>query len=233
MRPLHAPTGALFLSILITLVAACGPEVVRVTPAPTAPPATSAAASTAPATTPAATGTRTATFAPTAPGPVPTTTAGPGGTPASACPTQTGGSPANRALLTAVRVAHHDGYDRIVYEFSPSTGPGSYGVPPFTIGVASSFAGPSGQPVHVDGNAFLNVRFQNTDAHNDAGQPTIGSSDIKASDLRPSTTIIREVRLVEDFEAVVVWGVGLDHLVCPTVLTLAGPVRVVLDFATP
>jgi hypothetical protein len=132
----------------------------------------------------------------------------------------------------AVRVAHHEGFDRIVYEFGPSTGPGTYGVPPYTIAVASSFVGPSGQPVTVDGNAFFGVRFQNADAHDAAGHPTISDSDIKASELSRSTTIIREVRLVEDFEAVVVWGVGLDHLVCPKVLTLGGPVRVVLDFPT-
>jgi hypothetical protein len=29
------------------------------------------------------------------------------------------------------------------------------------------------------------------------------------------------------------WAVGLDKLVCPSVLTLAGPVRVVIDYPTP
>jgi len=41
------------------------------------------------------------------------------------------------------------------------------------------------------------------------------------------------VRIVEDFEAVNRWAIGLDHLVCPSVLTLSNPVRVVLDFPTP
>ena len=39
-------------------------------------------------------------------------------------------------------------------------------------------------------------------------------------------------RILEDFERVLVWGVGLDHLVCPKVTELANPYRVVLDFAS-
>jgi len=51
-------------------------------------------------------------------------------------------------------------------------------------------------------------------------------------DLRPATPLIKEARLVEDFERVLVWGVGLGHLVCPKVSELANPYRVVLDFAS-
>jgi hypothetical protein len=218
---------ALFL-LTLTVGAGCTPqETVRISPTPT----TTVPATTAPpATTPAPS--RTNTPAPTTPAPTatPTTppTTSPGSTPPAACPAQTGGSTANRAILTDVRVAHHPGYDRLVFELGPSTGPGTYGVPPYTIEVASSFAGPSGLQVQVTGNAFFRVRFQNTDAHNQNGQTTVSSTDLK-----PTTPLIKEVRLVEDFEAVVVWGVGLDHLACPQVSTLAGPVRVVLDFPTP
>jgi hypothetical protein len=45
--------------------------------------------------------------------------------------------------------------------------------------------------------------------------------------------LIKEVRLVEDFERVMLWGVGLQRLVCPTLLALSSPVRLVLDFPTP
>jgi hypothetical protein len=223
---------ALFLSTT-AILAACGGEEVRVTPTPTAPATSPAATSAAPSPTP----TRTATSAPTTAAPSPTTprpsaTASPGGTPASACPTQSGGSSANRALLTAVRVAHHDTYDRVVFEFSQSTDPGTYGLPPYTIATATSLAGPSGQPVTIDGNALMRVRVENTDAHDQQGQTTVSDTDVKASELSPQTTIVREVRLVEDFEGVNVWGVGLSRLACPSVLTLTGPVRLVLDFPT-
>lgn len=132
-------------------------------------------------------------------------------------------------LLTAIRIAHNTGFDRIVFEFGPTDrGVGGYGIPPFIIELASSFAGPSGIPVAIDGNAHFRVRFQNTDAHTNAGVPTLASQD-----LRPATPLLKEAKLVEDFEAIVVWGVGLDHLACPSVLTLSGPARVVFDFPTP
>lgn len=223
-------SAALFLSTTV-LLAGCGGEEVRVSPTPSAP------ATTPPATSAAPTPTRTASPAPTTAAPSPTTprpsaTASAGGTPASACPTQSGGSSANRALLTAVRVAHHDTYDRVVFELSPSSGPGTYGLPPYSIATATSLAGPSGQAVTIDGNAIIRVRLENTDAHDQQGQQTVSDTDIKASELSPQTTIIREVKLVEDFEAVNVWGVGLSRLACPSVLTLTGPVRLVVDFPT-
>jgi len=132
-------------------------------------------------------------------------------------------------LLTAIRIAHNPGFDRLVFDFSPTDrGVGAYGVPPYSIDVASSFSGPSGQAVTVAGNAYFRVRFQNTDAHTSAGRTTLASSD-----QRPTTPLVKEVRIVEDFEATVQAAVGLDHLACPSVLTLSGPIRVVLDFPTP
>lgn len=226
MRVAGRSTAAL-LALTAVIAAACTPtETVRISPSPTA-----AATSAAPTATvrPSA-----PTAAPSAspsasPSPSARPTTSPGSTPAAACAPQTGGSDANRVLLTAVRIAHNPGFDRIVFEFSPTDrGVGSYGIPPFTIDVASSFAGPSGLPVTVDGNAHLRVRFQNTDAHTNAGAQTLTTTD-----LRPTTPLLKEARLVEDFEATVVWGLGLDHLACPTLLTLSGPVRLVLDFPTP
>jgi hypothetical protein len=217
---------ALFV-VTFAVAAACTPEeTVRISASPTVAATTPAPTTAAPSRTPTAAPT-TAAPSPTAT-PTATPTTSPGSTPNAACPAQTGGSTANRALLTAIRIAHNPGFDRLVFEFSPSTGPGTYGVPPYTIDVASSFAGPSGQPVTVLGNAYFRVRFQNTDAHTASGTPTLASTDLK-----PTTPLIKEARLVEDFEATVVWGVGLDHLVCPSVLTLSGPVRVVFDFPTP
>jgi hypothetical protein len=130
-------------------------------------------------------------------------------------------------VITAVRVAHNPGFDRVVFELGPNSF-GTYGLPPYTIEVANSFIAPSGQAIRVDGNAFFSVRLANTDAHDQNGKVTVASTDIK-----PTTPLVKEVRIVEDFEAVNRWAIGLDHLVCPTVLTLAGPVRVVLDFPTP
>jgi hypothetical protein len=202
---------------------------------PRSSPSASNQASLAPATgSPSATRTGTAaptTAAPTTAPPTATAAASPGSTPATACPDQTGGASGNQAQLTAIRVAHNPGFDRLVFEFGPSTAPGVYGMPPYRIAVATSLSGPSGQPVPIDGSALFGVRFQNASTVN----PTTGAKTYTgATSIKPTTTpLIKEVRLVEDFERVMTWGVGLSRLGCPTLLTLSSPVRLVLDFPTP
>ena len=130
-------------------------------------------------------------------------------------------------MITAIRIAHNPGFDRLVFELGPNA-VGTYGIPPWTVQVASTFTATSGQPVAVAGNAFFLVRLNNTDAHDQTGKVTVSPTDYK-----PTTPVIREVRVVEDFEAVNRWAVGLDHLVCPQILTLTNPVRLVVDFPTP
>jgi len=227
--------GALLIAITVVVVSACGPERVVL---PRSSPSASGLPTIAPTTAPAAaaTATRTATAAPTTAAPAtatpsPTAAAGPGSTPATACPERTGGAANTQAQLTAIRIAHNPGFDRVVFEFGPSTAPGVYGMPDYRIAVATSLSGPSGQPVPIDGSALFGVRFRNASTVN----PSDGSrSYTGASSLKPTTTpLIKEVRLVEDFERVLVWGIGLQRLVCPTLLNLSGPLRLVLDFPTP
>lgn len=213
--------GLLGALLAVTLTACESPAVVLTPPPTTAPTAapstpvpTRSPAPTTPAPTPSPTATATASTAP-------------GSTPNPACPTQTGGAQANRAVITAIRIAHNPGFDRLVFELGPNA-VGPYGLPPYTVQVASTFIATSGQPVHVDGNAFFLVRLDNTDAHDQTGKVTVSSTDYK-----PTTPLIKEVRVVEDFEAVNRWAVGLDHLVCPTILTLTNPIRLVVDFPTP
>ena len=229
MKALRRYWAALFaLTGLVTAMACMPTETVRISPSPSA-----AAPTTARAT---ATVRPSATATPSAsPSASPSATvrpsASPGGTPSAACPPLTGGSKTNLVLLTAMRVAHNPGFDRLVFEFSPTDqGSGGYGIPAYEIGPASSFIAVSGQPIRVAGNAFFNVRFAfgTTNAHSKEGKPTLTSSD-----LVPTTPLVKQVKVYEDFEATVQTAVGLDHLVCPTVLTLTNPVRLVLDFATP
>ena len=219
--------GALALAIGIVVVSACGPQP-DVASSPTATPAASASRSATPTTAPSASPSATATVRPsTSATSVPS--ASPGSSPAAACPRTTGGNASNQAQLVAVRVAHQPGFDRLVFEFGQSTAPGTFGMPAYTVEAASSLSGPSGQPVTIGGNALFGARFQNASTQNPNGTPSYtGSNDIK-----PTTPLIKEVKLVEDFERVLLWGVGLDHLACPKVSELAGPFRLVLDFPTP
>ena len=214
--------GALALSIAIVIVGACAPQGQT---GPTATPlgvASATRATTAPATitpavaTPSASPTATRSASPTAA--------------AGGCPTVIGGTAGAQAQLIGLRVAHQPGFDRIVFEFGPSTAPGPFAMPSYLIEPASSFTAVSGQRVTLDGNAFLSARFRNASTVSPStGQPTYSGSN----DIRPGTPLVREVKLVEDFERVMAWGIGLDHPACPAVSELANPLRLVLDLPTP
>jgi hypothetical protein len=102
-------------------------------------------------------------------------------------------------------------------------------MPAYVVEAATSLSGPSGQPVAIGGNALFSARFQNASTQNPGGTPSYTGG----TDLKPTTPLIKEVKLVEDFERVLLWGTGLDHLACPKVSELSGPFRVVLDFPTP
>jgi hypothetical protein len=218
--------GALALALGIVVVSACGPQP-DVASSPTATP--NPTASRSPSPTSATSALPTATARPSATATATSAPASPGSSPASACPRSTGGNASNQAQLVAVRVAHQPGFDRLVFEFGQSTAPGPFGMPAYSVEATNSLSGPSGQPVTVAGSALFGTRFQNASTQNPNGTPSYTGSN----DLKPTTPLIKEVKVVEDFERVLIWGVGLDHLVCPKVSELAGPFRVVLDFPTP
>ena len=146
-----------------------------------------------------------------------------------ACGRTTGGTPGAQAQLVAIRIAHQAGFDRLVFEFGRSDAPGPFAIPAYAIEPAASLSGTSGQPVPISGSAIFGIRFQNASTRNVDGTATYTGS----TDLKPLTPLIKQVRLVEDFERVLVFGAGLEHLQCPSVLTLSSPFRVVLDFPTP
>lgn len=212
--------GALALSIAIVVAGACAPQ------GQTGPTATPLGiASTTPTIVPATTAPASPTVAPS-----PTASRSPSPTAAGPCPTVTGGTTGAQAQLVGLRVAHQPGFDRVVFEFGPSTAPGPFAMPKYVIEPASSFTAVSGQRVTLDGNAFLSARFQNASTISPStGQPTYPGPN----DLRPGTPLVREVKLIEDFERVMAWGLGLDHPACPAVSELGNPLRLVLDLPTP
>jgi hypothetical protein len=208
-------------AIAIVVAVACAPQTVTPpasTAAPTSTPPTATLAQPSPTPTP--------TLSPSL-GPTISASPSAGAAPV-ACPGQTGGSQAAQAQLTAVRAAHDPGFDRVVFEFGPSS-VGTYGLPPWSIAVTNDFVGTSGRQVPVDGNAFLALRFSNASTVD----PTTGKQTFTNTDIRPGLPLVREVKLIDDFERVMTWGLGLERLVCPKVSTLTGPVRLVVDLPTP
>ena len=161
--------------------------------------------------------------------PTPSTAASASPTTPTSCPNQTGGTEGRQAQLVAVRVAHDTGFDRVVFEFGESTAPGQFGLPPYQVANVKTLSGMGGQPVTVAGNALFGIGIQNASTVNPDGT----RSYTGPSSLKPTTPLVREVRLVEDFERVMLWGIGLDRLACPRVTTLGSPLRLVLDFPTP
>jgi hypothetical protein len=206
-----------------TLIAgpACAPETVRTTPTPTVAPTTAAPTSAAP--TPSRTTTSAPTTAPSSAAVVPTVTGSPRVTASTACSTLTGGSPLAAPRVASLRAAHNPGFDRLVIEFTEQA------VPSYEIKSSSDiFGSPSGFSVRVDGNAFFSIRVSGQ-AHTDAGQRSYPQAD----PYRPGLPLIRAVNFITDFEGEVIFAVSLERLACPTLLILASPPRIVLDFPTP
>lgn len=140
--------------------------------------------------------------------------------PAFACADASGGASGGPGTVTSVRVAHHDGYDRLVIGFANSAMVPAYQLHRQASSTFSRDA--SGQPVTLEGSAGLKVVLHDADGVD--GVPT---------DLKPRLPEIREVANIGNFERLVSYGVGLHDPACLRVFTLTGPIRLVIDVATP
>lgn len=128
------------------------------------------------------------------------------------------------ALLTDVRAARHEGYDRVVFEFR-NTLPG-YDVRYVAKPVHEDG---SGRVVPVDGNYVVQVRMENAlDA--DLTQEAAPLTYTGPQRFSPGTPEVVELVRTGGFEAVLTWAVGLADRVDFRVLTLQGPPRLVVDF---
>ncbi|HYX44962.1 MAG TPA: peptidoglycan-binding domain-containing protein [Acidimicrobiales bacterium] len=130
-------------------------------------------------------------------------------------------------LLTAVRLGAHSGFDRVVFEFRAAL-PGydvRYVEPPIV-------ADGSGEPVPVDGSAFLQVRMEPASGFDlDAGVPVFTGPD-QIDGASAGTAVVREAVRTGDFEAVLTWVVGVGSRAGFRVTTLPAPSRLVVDVAT-
>jgi hypothetical protein len=188
---------------------------------------TAATATTRPAATTTPRGAHTTTGAPsTAATTTTTTTGGPGAQcPPAGAPGEAvrGGDAATPATLTDVAIVADGCVDEVALTFS-STVPGylvEYRPGPF------SHAG-SGEPVEVDGEAFVVIRLEPAYTFDfERGVPTYsGPRELVAH----GTRLVREVDNAGDFEAVMTWIVGLERAAAVTVVE-DGP-RLVVTFGS-
>lgn len=124
------------------------------------------------------------------------------------------------ALLRDVRSARHANYDRVVFEFERTE------LPNFKIEYIDKpvRACGSGDVVPFAGDAWLSVRFSGANAHTEAGEATI-----KDRARSPNLPIVKDLKLICDFEAEVEWVMGVSSPNKYRVLELRSPTRLVVD----
>ncbi len=162
----------------------------------------------------------------TVPSTAPGDTAGPTTTVASGFGTsEVSMAPAERGLLTAVRAARQDGFDRVVFEFEGD-------VPGYAVRYVDRPINEdgSGNPVEVKGDSVLQVRME----------PASGV-DLSGAELRqtykgpnritPSTSVVTELVRTGDFEAVLTWVIGVKGKPGFRVDTTTGPPRLIIEIA--
>ncbi|HEV3461098.1 MAG TPA: hypothetical protein VG413_03565 [Candidatus Dormibacteraeota bacterium] len=146
---------------------------------------------------------------------------------AFACVDHSGGTNSGPAMqLTAVRVAHQTGFDRIVFEFAPPAGATAH-IPAYTVSRQASakfVKDPSGLPVTMRGSSGLHIVF-----HGASGASSYNGSRDQVVNL----PVVQEVEQLGDFEAVLSWGAGLSQASCIRTLELSNPTRLVVDVQTP
>lgn len=132
------------------------------------------------------------------------------------------------SLLERVAIGHHEGYDRVVFQFRDE------GLPAYRV----EYAQPplkedgSGAPVDVAGSAFVVVRMEPASGFDlnsgEGGLVYKGPKRISGSSA--GATILRELARTGDFEAVLSWAIGLEDKVPFRVTTAASPARLIVDF---
>ena len=125
-------------------------------------------------------------------------------------------------LLVDIRAAHHDGFDRVVFEFvggMPAT---------YTVRSVDQVTAPwTGDPVQVTGDAFLEVTFADAVGHELTDQAAYGPR-------RRTYALPNVLEVVTSFDAETILGFGIGLAVDRpfTVSVLAAPDRLVLDIDT-
>jgi hypothetical protein len=163
----------------------------------------------------------------------PTDTTGPGTATTAAAPRWTTATkagtnnpkvPEDMPMLTAIRTGSHDGYDRVVLQFRND-------LPSWRVGYVDQVPSESGATVPLEGAASLFVQVDPAWAH-DLDTPPYAATYTGPRTLTPRYPMLRQVRLVDEFEGHLTFGVGLQRRVGFRVLELRGPPRLAIDVAS-
>lgn len=122
--------------------------------------------------------------------------------------------------LKAVRTATHENFDRVVFEFFESGVPG-YQIEYVDKPVRNCGAG---EVVPLSGSGWLRIQIIPANAHTQAGEVTISERERVLN-----LPVMKELKLICDFEADVQWVLGLSSPNRYRVLELSNPARLVVD----
>jgi hypothetical protein len=153
-----------------------------------------------------------------------TTAAGDGMAGASTATVSAPATSSETSLLTGVRAARHEGFDRVVFEFRNT-------VPGYRIGYVEEpvLADGSGAEVPVAGGHVVVVRMEPAlDA--DLSQASVPLTYTGPKRFSPGTPEVKELVRVGGFEGVLTWAVGVVDRVEFRASMLADPPRLVVDF---
>ncbi len=131
------------------------------------------------------------------------------------------------ANLTGVRMARHDGFDRLVFDLESAGG----GHPGWSVSFAEPpFVGVPGNMIPVVGRSFLGVTLNGASTWDwEAGELSYDGQWHIAG----NTENITEVVIVEDFEALMFFAVGLHERAPFRAALYQDPLRLVVDVAVP
>lgn len=128
--------------------------------------------------------------------------------------------------VTAVRVAHHDGYDRVVFELDGKLA----GEPGWRVEyVDDPRQQGSGNPVDVEGEAALSVTITGTGYPFDTGQEEVSEAPALPSDL----AVVTDLELGAVYEGHYEAFIGTSARAPFRVFRLTDPARVVVDVQAP
>lgn len=122
-------------------------------------------------------------------------------------------------MLTDVRSARHDGFDRTVFEFADA-------VPNVHLEYVDRpvRACGSGEVVELPGDGWLQVRFSGARAHTEAGEASVADRDRE-----PGLPVLLALALTCDFEGEVTWVAGVEAPNPYRAFALEAPARLVVD----
>jgi hypothetical protein len=124
------------------------------------------------------------------------------------------------ATLRSVRESEHEGFDRVVFDF------GERSLPNYELAYVESpqHQCGSGEEVRLKGEAWLSMKLQPVQAHDDAGKATAGERS-----RLPAFSNLLELRMTCDFEGTVEWIAGVARPNGYRVMMLQQPTRLVVD----